>query len=108
MIASSLDRRIVIEKMTVTRDVATGAEVRTWGEFASTWAEKRESSTGTERLVGGASIAARPTKFRIRWRDGVTTAMRVREGSRLYQIIGTAEMGRRMGLEMSCVEWSHE
>lgn len=108
MRSGRLDHRITIERPTVSRNVATGARTVTWSTLATLWAEKRESATGNEDLMARVNVAARPTKFITRWRADITTAMRVREGSRLWQVVGTAEGGRRVSLEIQCVEYSHE
>ena len=42
--------------------------------------------------------------FRIRWLAGVTNADRVLFEGRIYNIKQTAEIGRRAGLDLRCVE----
>lgn len=110
--AGELDQRVTIEQMVVARDSQTGAEVRSWLATATVWARVRESSTSIEadRDEGDPVAAyARPSKVVMRWRAGIAREThRLKIGSRVFRIIGAAELGRRHGLELACAEWSHE
>ena len=111
MDAGKLDRLITVEAATVTRDSATGSEVKTWTPLgAAFWAEVLESTTGNdEGMAAGVATYARPIRVRCRYRSDLNPTMRLNLGSgRLVQIIGTAMMGRRDGLELACKEWAHE
>lgn len=105
------DKQLAIERRTVTRDPATGAQVPTWSTLVSpVWAEIIESATaGDEGQASNVQTAARPTRVRINWRPGLDATMRLRlADGRLLQIIGMAELGRREGIEFACKGWSHE
>jgi len=111
--AGDLDRRITLESRSVAKDATYGSVSETWSTLAAGIAARvLESSTEAGVATGqaeGVVSYARPTRIWIRWRDGITRQdHRVRYGSRLLRIIGTAELGRRAGLELSCLEWSHE
>ena len=110
--ANDLDRVITIEQRTVTRDPVFNSEVVTWSTLvAGEWAQVVESSTAPSSNPGQADAVAayvRPTKVRIRWRSDVDTSMRINADGQLLQIQGTAMLGRRQWLEMSCQEWAHE
>ncbi|GCL61494.1 head-tail adaptor protein [Pseudaquabacterium pictum] len=109
--AGQLDRQVVIEAATASKDGTFGAQVLTWATLATVWAQVLESSAEPGSNPGQtAAVAAyvRPTKVRMRWRGDVTTRHRVRHGARLLQITGVAELGRREFLELSCQEWAHE
>lgn len=109
MSAGPLDRRVTIEALSVVRDADTGAEQRSWADVATVWAHVRESSTSNAGLSGDAVAAyARPTKVRIRWRDLSRETHRLSIGDRVLRIIGTAQIGRRVWLEMACEEWSND
>ncbi len=98
-----------IERRTVTRDAATGAEVVTWADLAAVRVELRESATANESQQGDVATYARPSRVRMWFRDDVTTADRLSLGNgRLLQICGVAELGFRQGLELACKEWAHE
>jgi SPP1 family predicted phage head-tail adaptor len=104
-----LDSLVTIEKKSVTRDAVTGAEVVTWTPTTTAWARVVESATASdESLRSGMATYARPTRVLMRWREDVDPTMRVDLGSGRYlQITGTAQIGRREGLEMACKEWAH-
>jgi head-tail adaptor len=111
--AGDLDQRVNIETRSVARDGTYGAEVETWTAPASdTWARVWQSSTAAGLGAGqpeSVATYARPTRVWIRWLAGITREnSRVRYGGQLLRIIGTAELGRREWLELSCAEWSHE
>lgn len=101
MMAGRLDRRIRIEQRTVTR-AEDGSEVSTWTLFAVVWAQALPSR-GNERHAAGAEQADRDMRFRIRWRPGVSAAMRVVHEGTEWDIVAVAELGRRVGMELSCV-----
>lgn len=112
--AGNLDRRVAIEAKSVTRDPVYGSESVSWSTLATVWAQVLEYAADNEALTGSATSTGsahtyrRPVRVRMRWRSDVDTAMRLRVGTRLLQITGTAELGRRQGLELACQEWSHE
>jgi len=111
MDAGLLNKRITIEKATVTRDANTGAQIKSWGTLGNAaWAQVIESATGSdEQLKGPMATYAKPTRIRMRYRSDIDNTMRVNLGSsRLLEIIGVAMMGRKDGLELACKEWSHE
>lgn len=108
-----LDRCITLEVRSVVKDATYGSATETWTPMAFSIAAKvLESSTQAGVAAGqaeGVASYAKPTRIWIRWRDGITRQdHRVRYGTQLLRIIGTAELGRRAGLELSCLEWSHE
>lgn len=111
--AREMDRRITLEVRSVVKDATYGSATETWTPMAFSIAAKvLESSTEAGVSTGQAEVVAsyaKPTRVWIRWRDGISRQdHRVRYGARLLRIIGTAELGRRAGLELSCLEWSHE
>ena len=71
----------------------------------------------SERLADGINVTARPARIRMRFRDGVTTAMRLVlmrseagewvPADRIMQIVvGPAVLGRREGLEFMVEDYS--
>lgn len=75
MRAGKLDTRIRIDRMSTTQDAA-GAQVNTWVAVAYRWAS-------VEPLVGREFLAAQQrggkvqTRFRLRYYEGITPAMRI-------------------------------
>lgn len=73
------------------------------------WASKRDVSDG-ERFAAGTITAGMMTRFQFRW-SGFTASIRETdrlecEGS-VYGIVGIKEIGRRVGLEMTCQRLEH-
>lgn len=121
--AGTLDRRITIEAKGVARDPEYGSEVPGWLPVASRIPASVRDALPTvrrmERVEQGIETASQMTRIRIRYRSGLTSAMRIvlhgkrglagqpDEPDRLLQIIsGPAEVGRREGLEFMTEDWS--
>ena len=117
--ASRYDRVIRIEQK-VADDAADSAGTETWAKIAQVSAEIIDAlpSRG-ERLADGINVAARPARVRIRYRLGVTSAMRFVllrwdvgtaawiDAGRVMQIVsGPAEVGRREALEFMVEDYS--
>lgn len=104
MPAGSMDTRIRFERRVGTQDPRLGAYVYTWDEVATVWADVQDMvPSRAERIADGIAIQARPARVRIRWREGITSDLRVIIGSDTYRIVGgPAELGRRERLELVC------
>ena len=106
MNAGELDRRILFQERTETQDSASGAYTYEWTDRAEVWAKVIEE-TRPENVAGDISMAARPANMFIRWRDDITSDMRVIYGDRTMEIVaGPAEVGRREWLKFSAIEFS--
>ena len=106
MRAGRLDRRVTIERKSVTRD-DYGAEIITWTTFAEVWAEVREINS-VEKVIDQLRTMSRLTMVTIRWLPGVTTDMRIRvnQDGRILAITSLAEIGRKAGWTMACEQYS--
>ncbi len=104
MKAGELRERVTIqEKGTVTRD-ATGAEVITWSDVATVWADV-SPLLGREFLEGRMAEAEVTTRIRIRYRDGIDPAMRVVHRSSTYDIVSVQHVrSRKQELVLMCRE----
>lgn len=94
-----LDRRIVIEEATQTRD-ELGAIIETWATWRTIWAQVTPM-TANDRFLSDALRPARTNKFRIRYLAGISEQMRITFEDRTYKITGIAEIGRREGYELT-------
>jgi SPP1 family predicted phage head-tail adaptor len=102
MEAAKLDRRIGIERATVTTDAA-GGEVQTWTTVAEVWARVDWVKDG-ERFRAAEIAAYAEVRFTIRWGFGVTATDRILWEGRTYEIVAPPkEIGRREGQEISAV-----
>jgi SPP1 family predicted phage head-tail adaptor len=102
MQAGSLDRRIVLQRYSLTRDDLNNA-VETWTTLATVWAEKLDISD-RERVTAAQLGADITTRFRIRYSSAVAALNpkdRVLYGGRTYDVMGVKEIGRREGLELT-------
>jgi SPP1 family predicted phage head-tail adaptor len=92
-----LDRRITIQRQTVTQD-SYGQDVVTWTDLATVWAEVG-AVRGIERFAAMQTVAEVDTRFVIRHRD-VGPKDRISYGGRTYDIKSVIEIGRREALEI--------
>jgi SPP1 family predicted phage head-tail adaptor len=100
--AGAFDRVITIQSVTVTFD-DLGETVETWADIITTHAQLIKSSAKEFiQAFGATSIAT--SIFRIRWIPGITLANRVSYETNLYLVKEIAEIGRRRGLELRCVQ----
>ena len=102
--AGTLFHTITIERETKTRTPSRGT-VSAWTEVATTRAEVVKSSA-SDFLTGFGTAQQGTVIFRIRWRDGLTTADRILFEGRAHEIKEIAEIGRRAGLEIRAVALS--
>lgn len=94
-----LDRQITIEQVSTTRG-ANGSVIETWSTFASPWAKKTDIN-GTEKFQSDQRLSEVNAIFRIRYRPGVTTKMRILYDDVYYDIQGPPkEIGRREYLDI--------
>jgi len=93
MDAGKLDRLIVIEQNTPTRS-GSGQNVDVWTTFATVYAQKMD--VGGKEFFGGGGVQAQgTTKWRIRWLEGLTHAMRIVYEGVTYDIKDINEVPRR-------------
>jgi SPP1 family predicted phage head-tail adaptor len=98
MRAGELDRKIVIEAATATRD-AYGAETLTWATFVEVWAKKRDLR-GDEYFTAQQMTAKVDAIFTIYWLDGLLETMRILYDGKYWDIRSINELGRREGQEI--------
>lgn len=83
--AGTLNRRVRIERPVI-ETLPSGKPVsRGWELVAEVWANIRVAS-GKEHIAGGAELASTSASFRIRWRTGLTTDMRLVHAGVVYDI----------------------
>jgi SPP1 family predicted phage head-tail adaptor len=93
--AGKLRHRIAIEQKVDTPDPITGYPVTVWQSVAEVWAEITPLSV-REFVAAQATQSAVTGRVRIRWRTGITAAMRIRHlaDDRIYNIAGVLEDSR--------------
>lgn len=97
-----LARRITIEKPVAAQDSKFRAYKPTWKTLARVWAERLDMlPSRSEAVRNGLTQGRQQVRYRIRWRADVDSSMRIREGTKLYQIVaGPAEIGRHEYMEL--------
>lgn len=99
MRAGLLDQRVTIQQKSITRD-AYGAEVITWTDVATVWM-MAETLSGREYIAMRQAQSDVTTRFRCRYRAGITTAMRLLWRSQPFNITEVIDRnGRKAELEI--------
>lgn len=101
--AGDIDRRIRIERASITQDPGSGENVENWALLAEVWASKRDVSD-RERVAAAEVAAEITTRFVIRWSSQVSDVNpkdRIGFDGRTYGIEAVKVVGRREGLEIS-------
>lgn len=101
MRAGKLDRRIIIERQTVTVDAA-GDRASAWAPVSTLRAEVVNLLTDETARDPGASTDS-IIMFRVRFREDVTTSDRIVLDGRHHNICEVREIGRRRALEIKTV-----
>lgn len=104
----NLDRRISIERRSVTQESTYNTDVVTWVLVATVYAEVRDvPPSRSEAVRQGIAQARNQVRIRIRYRSDLDSSMRIRFGDRTLQIVGgPAELGRREWTELVAEEIS--
>lgn len=79
-----------------------GEPVHAWGAFVTVRANVRDL-TGRQLFAAQAAQSQVTTRITIRFRDDITTAMRVVRGTEIYTIQNVMNGGRRDWTELLCV-----
>lgn len=85
MRSGALRHRITIEELTNAQDTL-GGEAGTWSDFAANIPASYEPLTGKEFVAAEQENAQAQARFRIRYLAGVSPAMRINFGGRLFKI----------------------
>ena len=94
-----LDREITFQTSSSAPN-AVGQEVKTWSDYVTVDAIKREES-GSERVRSGRLDADQAVFWTIRFRDDITAQMRVVSEGDTYNVHGTREIGTEEYLEVT-------
>lgn len=102
--AGELDRRITLQRATVTRD-GLNNPVEAWGDHATVWAKYEPVSDG-EKFRAGERASEIGARFTIRYSSQVADLSpkdRLIFAGRAYAITRVKEVGRRVALELTVV-----
>ena len=99
MAIGNLDRRIVIQASTVSRD-GYGEGVPAWSTFRTVWAWIRPVNV-SEAEKSNKITASETVRFVVRYRSDYNEKMRIVYNSATYDIRGIQEVGRRKYLDIT-------
>lgn len=103
MRAGQLRHRVILQTLTPGQD-SYGDQTESWGDTATVWAAI-EPLRGKEYYDAQQINAEITIRIRIRYRSGVTPVMRVKQGSRIWDIKAVIHPEeRKQELELLCVE----
>lgn len=100
MRAGSLDRVIQIERGTIAPD-AWGVPYTAWTVIATMRAQKLDNAI-SDREGARGDTSDNVITFRMRWIDGVTLENRLCYQDQAFKIMTIKEIGRRVGLDITC------
>lgn len=100
MRAGNFDRIIELQRRGTGLDLY-GTPVETWSKLATMWAQVLQFATDDREGARGHTTDATIT-FRIHWLDGVTLENRVTYEGNSYTIRQIKEIGRRVGMDITC------
>lgn len=96
-----LNRQVTIQRPDAGQD-SIGQPAQTWAPLATVFANVRQLS-GIETIRAGAESSTVKASIRIRYRADITTAMRVVQGSTVYQIKAVMpDEGGRQFVDLAC------
>ena len=98
--AGELNRLVVIQESTVTKDTS-GAPQTTWSEFAQVWGG-RVLASGREFWQARQVTADATAVWKIRYLAGVVPAMRLLDGSTVYDIQAVLPDPRDSEMLLTC------
>ena len=108
MNTGDLNRRILFQRKVAAPGFASAGKEAWEAATSLLWAQVQDVlPSRSEKLAEGMSIASRPARIRIRYREGITPDMRILYGARTMQITaGPAELGNRDWLELMAEDYS--
>ena len=99
--AGTLEQRVTIQQR-VAGVNALGQATQSWADYAVVWSAA-EPLRGREFFAAGQTQSEVTTRFIIRWRPGITSAMRVVWRGQPYDVLAVIEpAGQRQTLELMC------
>lgn len=104
MRAGTLRHRVTIQQLSADTKDADGRPAGSWQDVATVWAAV-EPLRGREFWEAAAQQSEVTIRVRIRYRAGITAAMRVKFGDRLLEIVHSINVDERnRELHLMCRE----
>jgi SPP1 family predicted phage head-tail adaptor len=102
VIPGELDKRITFQYQTFTPD-GSGGNLTSWANYRTVWA-KAWAVSSTEKDQSMQVQQIRIQKFKIRFRRGINSSMRILWGSRYFNIIGLDPDATLESIFITCKE----
>lgn len=93
MRAGQLRRQVVLEQPSTVKDAA-GQVIESWTEVATVYAEIQQL-TGREVLAATGKVSIVDAQIDMRYRDGLSPAMRARYRGQIYNIAAIIDVDTR-------------
>lgn len=105
MRAGELRHRVTLQQKTISRDNPERIAVENWTDVTTVSANVKDLR-GRELFEAQAVNAEVTALIKMRYRFGITSAMRVKFGARIFDIISPPinPDGRRIELQLTCKE----
>ena len=103
MKSEKLDRKITLQRATITQNRDSGENIETWATLATVWASRRRASA-RETLAAAELSAVVTDVFECRWDSSwsdLDPMDRLVYDGRTYMIESVDEIGRREGLSIA-------
>ena len=109
MRAGTLRHRVTLQRKTQTQNPLTGAMVTTWVPVATVWAAV-EPLSAREFLSAQAVQSDVSVRITVRYRPGITAAMRLLHDGKVYNITGVLadKTSGREYLTLPCAQLPHD
>lgn len=100
---SALRHRVTLQSRSTISD-GSGQELQTWTDVLTAWAAI-EPALGATQVVGEADFASITHDVLIRFRPNVTARMRLKYGSRVFEVVSVIDIEERhFWLQLQCSE----
>lgn len=104
MKAGKMKRRITLQNLTVTKDTE-GIETESWVSLYSNINAEIDPLKGKEYFQAATIGEENTVRFKIRYRSGVTSKLRLLYGSRIFNIRSVIDIEERhVELDLMCEE----
>ena len=95
---AELDKKVIIEQSTYSKDGLTNEQTDTWSTFATVWA--KHDDVTLEKFEANQEVAVGDSQWMIRWLSGVHEKMRINDGGVYHYIKGIKTTDRNITISI--------
>ncbi|MEI7584610.1 phage head closure protein [Runella sp.] len=100
MQAGTMDVLVSLQRYTETTDTNTGEKLQTWTEYATAWAERKESENGSEQVNADRREHKQVVYYTIRYNSDITVKDRIVSDGLNFNIVNIANLYRNLYLKL--------